>query len=87
MNRSMKRLAREIRDYFENVSRLPVVSAVSPEEIRRRLAERFDFRRPIALERLIPEVSELLRSFSLHTTHPRYFGLFNPGVRPAALPG
>jgi glutamate/tyrosine decarboxylase-like PLP-dependent enzyme len=85
MMRGIRKLAREIRDYFAGVGKLRVTPRVSPAEIRRHLAERFDFQRPQALEGLIAEVSKLLRAWTLHTAHPRYFGLFNPGVRPAGV--
>lgn len=58
---------------------------VSPQEIRRHLSSRFDFRRSVPLETLIPEVADLMRCWWLRTAHPRYFGLFNRGVRPASV--
>ena len=33
------------------------------------------------LDELSDDVIALLRDYSLHVTHPRYFGLFNAGVR------
>lgn len=63
---------------------LPVTPAVSPAEIREHLS-RYDFAGPIALERLTGEVAQLLRRWSLHVSHPRYFGLFNPTVRRAGV--
>ncbi|MGH3241110.1 MAG: pyridoxal phosphate-dependent decarboxylase family protein [Spirillospora sp.] len=38
----------------------------------------FDFRLPAAPEEVVDDVAELLRTATVHTTHPRYFGLFNP---------
>ena len=87
MERTWKRLVREIRAYFSGVDLLPVSPRVSPGELRGRLAEAFDFGCPRPLERLIPQVAALLREASLHTAHRRYFGLFNPGVRPAGVAG
>jgi len=85
MKRGIRKLAREIRNYFAGVEKLRVTPRVSPAEIRRHLEERFDFRQPQPLEELIPSASSLLRAWTLHTAHPRYFGLFNPAVRPAGV--
>ena len=87
MERTWKRLVREIRAYFSGVDLLPVSPRVSPGELRGRLAEAFDFGCPRPLDELIPQVASLLREASLHTAHRRYFGLFNPGVRPAGVAG
>ncbi|WP_433476210.1 pyridoxal phosphate-dependent decarboxylase family protein [Spirillospora sp. CA-142024] len=38
----------------------------------------YDFDRPAAPADVIDDVAELLRATTVHTTHPRYFGLFNP---------
>ncbi|TDD32205.1 pyridoxal-dependent decarboxylase [Actinomadura sp. KC06] len=38
----------------------------------------YDFGRPASPEDVIDDVAELLRATTVHTTHPRYFGLFNP---------
>jgi glutamate/tyrosine decarboxylase-like PLP-dependent enzyme len=83
----MQRLISEIQGYFDGVDRLPVTPAAAPAYIRRLLLDRFDFRRPVPLEALVAETAALLREYSLHTAHRRYFGLFNPGVRPAGVAG
>ncbi|WP_433466279.1 pyridoxal phosphate-dependent decarboxylase family protein [Spirillospora sp. CA-128828] len=38
----------------------------------------YGFDRPAAPADVIDDVAELLRATTVHTTHPRYFGLFNP---------
>jgi aromatic-L-amino-acid/L-tryptophan decarboxylase len=80
----LRELAREIVRFEGEVADLPVTPKVSPVEIRERLAS-FDFGDPVPLDRLIGEVAELLRRWSLHVNHPRYFGLFNPTVRRAGV--
>ena len=80
----LQRLAHEITRYEATLDDLAVAPAVSPSEIRRHLS-RYDFAEPIPLEPLIGEVSQLLRRWSLHVNHPRYFGLFNPTVRRAGV--
>jgi glutamate/tyrosine decarboxylase-like PLP-dependent enzyme len=80
----LERLAQEIASYDATLDGLQVAPAVSPGEIRRHLL-RYDFAEPIPLDELIGEVSQLLRQWSLHVNHPRYFGLFNPTVRRAGV--
>src|ERR1051326_2634688 len=65
----------------------PVVPTVTPEEIRDHLTSRFDFTKPVALDDVIADVERMLRSWQVHVTHPRYFGLFNPSVTPASVIG
>ncbi|CAN5583929.1 aspartate aminotransferase family protein [soil metagenome] len=80
----LQRLAEEIADYEAAIDDLPVTRSVSPAEIRERLAG-YDFAGPIPLDQLIGDVAGLLRRWSLHVNHPRYFGLFNPTVRRAGV--
>ncbi len=80
----LQRLADEIASYEELLDGLPVAPAVSPAQIRERLSE-YDFASPIPLDDLTAGVAALLRQWSLHVNHPRYFGLFNPTVRRAGV--
>lgn len=73
----IERFPREIRD-------LPVGATITPAAMRDELAG-YDFRRPLPLPRAVDELIELLRDRSIHVTHPRYFGLFNPSVREAGV--
>ena len=77
-------MSQEIASYEAVLDELAVAPAVSPDEIRQHLS-RYDFAEPIPLDRLIGEVADLLRQWSLHVNHPRYFGLFNPTVRRAGV--
>ncbi|HET9317155.1 MAG TPA: pyridoxal-dependent decarboxylase, partial [Vicinamibacteria bacterium] len=56
------------------------------EEVAARLAAH-DFGHPRDLRDLTEELADLLEQASLHATHPRYFGLFVPGVRAAGIVG
>jgi glutamate/tyrosine decarboxylase-like PLP-dependent enzyme len=80
----LRELAREITRHEAEVADLPVAPNVSPGEIRETLA-RFDFADPVPLDQLLGDVADLLRRWSLHVNHPRYFGLFNPTVRRAGV--
>ncbi len=63
----------------------PIVPSVSPEEIRSYLTSRYDFKKAIALEEVIGDVEQMLRTWQVQVTHPRYFGLFNPSVTLASV--
>ena len=63
----------------------PIVPRVTPDEIRRDLASRYDFTRPLALPDVIADVERMLQRWQVHVTHPRYFGLFNPSVTLASI--
>lgn len=84
MDPTLQRLAEEITGYEAAVHDLAVAPTVTPDEIRNALS-RYDFASAIPLDQLIGEVTDLMRRWSLHVNHPRYFGLFNPTVRRAGV--
>jgi glutamate/tyrosine decarboxylase-like PLP-dependent enzyme len=60
----------------------------SAQEIRTHLASKYGaFQDPAPLKEIIDDVSDMLRKWSVHVTHPRYFGLFNPSVSLASVAG
>src|SRR5467141_499340 len=65
----------------------PIVPTVTPQEIRRHLAARYDFTKPLDPDEVGADVERMLRTWQVHVTHPRYFGLFNPSVTPASVVG
>src|SRR5260221_10897454 len=65
----------------------PVVPSVTPDEIRRHLTSRYDFSTPADLDEIGADVERMLRTWHVQVTHPRYLGLFNPSVMPAAVVG
>ena len=77
-------ITQNFQDQFEEVRQAiaggPITARVTPNEIRKRLASSFDFAQPMALGDAVAQVEELLRTWQVHVTHPRYFGLFNPSV-------
>lgn len=80
-----ERLGREAEDLERGIRSLRVASGVRPDVVRRHLAERYDFSRPVPVDALLDDVVSMLRRWSVHVTHPRYFGLFNPSVRPVSV--
>ena len=63
----------------------PIVPSVTPQEIRSYLASRYDFTKPLALDDVVADVEQMLGSWQVQVTHPRYFGLFNPSVTLASI--
>jgi glutamate/tyrosine decarboxylase-like PLP-dependent enzyme len=63
----------------------PIVPRVTAEEIRRHLTSRYDFTRTASLDQVTEDVEQMLRTWQVQVTHPRYFGLFNPSVSVASV--
>jgi glutamate/tyrosine decarboxylase-like PLP-dependent enzyme len=63
----------------------PIISPVTPEEIRASLAGRYDFTKPLPLDDVVADVERMLQTWQVQVTHPRYFGLFNPSVTLASV--
>ncbi len=84
---ALARVAEELAAFPELIRTLPVVHAPEPLALREALATRFTFATPEPLAALTDDVIAMLRMGLVHVTHPRYFGLFNPSVRPAAVVG
>ena len=62
----------------------PILPMVTPQEIRNHLA-RYDFAVPVPLEEVCADIAQMLRTWHVQVTHPRYFGLFNPSVTVASV--
>jgi len=80
-------VAREVERFPDDIRSLPVAPNVTPAEIRSHLAERFPLDAPVPLETIAADVASMMRRWTLHSTHPRYFGLFNPDVHEAGVWG
>jgi aromatic-L-amino-acid/L-tryptophan decarboxylase len=78
-------VGREVEAFFRDVAGLRVTPDVAPAEIRAHLEANYAFDRARPLGEALPGVMQMLRDWTLHCTHPRYFGLFNPGVHEAGV--
>lgn len=85
MQSILEQLCAEITDFYGQVPDLPVTPEVDPDTIRAHLAERYDFTTAQPLESVITGVADMMRKWSLQSTHPRYFGLFNPTANLASV--
>jgi glutamate/tyrosine decarboxylase-like PLP-dependent enzyme len=70
-------LTRALADATERVKAGPVMPDIDMARFRETLAA-FDFRDPKPLEPLLEWVIGCMEHGTVHMTHPRYFGLFNP---------
>lgn len=77
----------EALDWDAQVRGWRVAPRATPADLRVHLYSRFDLTRGMPVDTLFLRVREELRAALTHVTHPRYFGLFNPSVRPAAVLG
>jgi aromatic-L-amino-acid decarboxylase len=84
MERELLQVARRFARWNAGVRERPVTPQLSEEDLAARLAAH-DFERTRPLPDLIEEAADLLEQGSLHATHPRYFGLFVPGVTEAGV--
>jgi glutamate/tyrosine decarboxylase-like PLP-dependent enzyme len=75
----------EIDQFNAEERDLPVLQPVTPTDVRQLLESRYTFQSPIPLDELTRDVMRLMGDWNIHVTHPRYFGLFNPSVRPAGV--
>ena len=80
-------VAREMERFPAEVRALPVAPNVMPAAIRAYLTARFSFAEPRPLDAILADVAAMMRRWTLHATHPRYFGLFNPDVHEAGVWG
>ena len=78
-------LRRVVTRLEDDIANGPIVPNVTPDEIRGYLASRYDFTTPLALDEVIADVEQMLRTWQVQVTHPRYFGLFNPSVTLASV--
>ena len=77
-------IADEIQALRTGVRNLRVAPTVSAPEIRQRL-ESYTFAHQTPLPDALRDVADMLRRWTLHATHPRYFGLFVPGTHEAGI--
>jgi aromatic-L-amino-acid decarboxylase len=64
-------------DEREQLTQRPVSTPVDLGRLRSAIGS-YDFGEPVDPGAVVDEVAGLLREHTVHTAHPRYFGLFNP---------
>src|ERR1043166_4114631 len=77
-------LRRAIESIASEIASGPVLPSATADEIRRHV-EQYDFSSPLDPNIVSDDVERMLRLWHVQVTHPRYLGLFNPSVTPAAV--
>jgi glutamate/tyrosine decarboxylase-like PLP-dependent enzyme len=80
-----KPLEKVILRYREGLDQAPALPQVPSEDLDEEILREFPFDSPVDREDVIQGVARLLTVGAVHTTHPRYFGLFNPDVIPISV--
>ena len=70
-------LTRQLAAALDRVRQGPVMPTADMPQFRRELAA-LDFKTPVAVQELLDWTIQQLEAGTVHMTHPRYFGLFNP---------
>lgn len=82
-----QRLSEITEEYISRVDQARVTPLeIRPDEIRS-FIESFDLEHPLGPVEAVNRMAEGLWRFSVHTPHPRYFGLFNPAVTSMGIAG
>ena len=84
MESALEVLNRRISDWQTRVADVTPSTRLPDDQLKKRVAV-YDFASAHDLQDLVADVADLLEAGTLHSTHPRYFGLFNPGVRSAGV--
>lgn len=82
--RLWSRITEVIEDYVRRVGEAPVSPSLDLEKIRALVAP-FDFKSAIDPLEAVDRVADGLWRYQVHTSHPRYFGLFNPAPTTASI--
>ena len=70
-------VSEKLENYFASVSQLPVNPQPTLQEVKKRLSQ-YTFENPLVPSIVLEDIDNSLREFQLHTSHPAYFGVFNP---------
>jgi glutamate/tyrosine decarboxylase-like PLP-dependent enzyme len=81
---ALKIVVERILEWPIEVREARVTPVLSTDTLERRIAA-YDLSQSHRLDALVAGVVDLLEGGGLHSTHPRYFGLFVPGVRRAGV--
>jgi len=78
-------IATEIERFSAELRDLPVMPHAMLPQLRGELERSYTFAQALPAATITSDLARLLREGTVHVTHPRYFGLFNPSVRPISI--
>lgn len=81
----IKRAAGEAARHFDRIREQPVSGAARSVDVRRHLEAAYRFDAPCSSAAVLDDVARMLSRGTVHSTHPAYFGLYNPGVLRSAI--
>jgi len=67
----------ELENYYSKTAELRVTPPLDPDEIQQ-FVRKADFNHPADIKEAVRIITGALRKYTVHTPHPRYYGLFNP---------
>ncbi|MEZ4774722.1 MAG: pyridoxal-dependent decarboxylase [Bacteroidia bacterium] len=76
-NELMHTLIQRLESYYAHTKSLAVAPVLDRETIIQ-AARKFDFNHPVNPREALLDIIGSLEKFTVHTSHPAYFGLFNP---------
>lgn len=83
----LENLSEEVRSFYEEVKDLRITPAGDARTCSHLIREQFDFESPVPAAELFESVRTLMRDWTIHVTHPRSFGNFNPSVTVESIVG
>src|SRR5688572_1035848 len=75
----------QILSYLRAIDERTITPIKPLESMSEEIRESYDFRKPMAADEAVCKAAEILSEWSVHTPHPRYFGLYNPDVIPVSI--
>lgn len=81
--------ATAVAEHLAQIGERPVAPSPAPEPatVRAWLSAEYDFEAARPAGQVVDDVLERLGEWSVHPTHPRYFGLFNPSPTTSSIAG
>ena len=84
LSQALETLSRRLASWRGTVRTRRAVPEPDVAELRERLSA-YTFTEPKALDAVVEDVAELMERWTVHTTHPGYYGLFNANVHDASV--
>lgn len=86
MKSTIERLGTELAELDRELTAGPPAAPVDAATVREHLRQHYgNFDAPMPRQDVVDDVLRMLRRWSVHVVHPRYFGLFNPSVHDASV--
>lgn len=81
MKNELLNLSYKVEELYSEISKGNAVSDVDLQKITSFLSKHFQFNKPQSVSEIAENVNTMLSTWSIHTNHPRHFGLFQPSLR------